>query len=87
MKSNPGLVIEIGGHTDNQGIENYNLVLSAKRANAVVQSLVEMGIPSARLKSKGYGFSVPVADNSTDEGRAKNRRSELRILEARLGKQ
>jgi len=84
MKTNPGLVIEIGGHTDNQGSENYNLVLSGKRANAVVQSLVEMGVPSARLKSKGYGFSVPVADNSIDEGRAKNRRTELRILEARL---
>lgn len=86
MKTNPGLVIEIGGHTDNQGTENYNLILSSKRANAVVQSLVQMGIPSARLKSKGYGFAIPVADNSAEEGRALNRRTEFKIIESKLGK-
>jgi len=86
MKTNPGLVIEIGGHTDHQGTENYNLVLSGKRANAVVQSLVEMGVPSARLKSKGYGFAIPVADNSAEEGRALNRRTEFKIIESKLGK-
>jgi len=86
MKTNPGLVIEIGGHTDNQGTENYNLVLSGKRANAVVQSLVEMGVPSARLKNKGYGYSIPVADNSTEEGRSLNRRTEFKIIESKSGK-
>lgn len=86
MKTNPGLVIEIGGHTDHQGAENYNLVLSCKRANAVVQSLVEMGVPSARLKSKGYGFAIPVADNSIEEGRALNRRTEFKIIESKFGK-
>lgn len=86
IKTNPGLVIEIGGHTDNQGSENYNQMLSAKRADTVVKSLIDLGVSPTRLRSKGYGFSIPVADNSTDEGRAKNRRTELRILEARLGK-
>ena len=82
MKQNPGLMIEIGGHTDHQGTENYNLILSAKRAEAVVQHLIGMGVSPARVKSKGYGFSIPVADNSNDEGRALNRRTEFKILES-----
>jgi len=86
MKSNPGLVIEIGGHTDHQGSENYNLLLSGKRANAVVQALVEMGVQLTRLSSKGYGFAIPVADNSTEEGRALNRRTEFKIIESKSGK-
>jgi outer membrane protein OmpA-like peptidoglycan-associated protein len=84
MTENPGLVIEIGGHTDCQGTEDYNLVLSGNRAEAVVKYLVERGISPARLKSKGYGFSVPVADNSTEEGRALNRRTEFKITANRL---
>lgn len=86
MKTNPGLVIEIGGHTDNQGSETHNLVLSGKRAGAVVKSLIDMGVPPARIKSKGYGFSIPVADNSTEEGRALNRRTEFKILESKVVK-
>jgi outer membrane protein OmpA-like peptidoglycan-associated protein len=81
MSQNPRLLIEIGGHTDNQGSESYNLALSGKRAESVVKSLINMGVASAKLKSKGYGFSIPVADNSTEEGRAQNRRTEFRILE------
>ena len=87
MTNNPRVLIEIGGHTDNKGSESYNLILSGKRADAVVKSLVDMGVSSSKLKSKGYGFSTPVADNSTEEGRAQNRRTELRILEVKLGKQ
>jgi len=83
MKSNPGLVIEIGGHTDQQGSESYNMILSAKRANAVVNALISSGVVPERLKSKGYGFSSPVADNSTESGRALNRRTEFKILENR----
>jgi outer membrane protein OmpA-like peptidoglycan-associated protein len=83
MKSNPGLVIEIGGHTDRQGSENYNMILSAKRANAVVNALISSGVATDRLKSKGYGFSIPVADNTTETGRALNRRTEFKILENR----
>ncbi len=81
MKKNPGLVIEIGGHTDLQGSENYNLPLSGNRAEAVVQYLIANGISPSRLRSKGYGFSVPVGDNSTDAGRALNRRTEFKILQ------
>jgi len=87
MSLNQGLVIEIGGHTDNKGSESYNFTLSGKRADAVVQYLVHLGISSSRLRSKGYGFSIPVADNASEEGRALNRRTEFRILEVRLGKQ
>ena len=85
MKKNPHLVIEIGGHTDTQGSENYNLTLSGKRAESVVKYLVENGIPAPRLKSKGYGFSVPLTENSTEEGRAQNRRTEFKILESKTG--
>ncbi len=85
MKKNPNLVIEIGGHTDTQGSENYNLTLSEKRAEAVVRYLISNGIPSAKLRSKGYGFSVPLTDNSTDLGRAQNRRTEFKILANRQG--
>lgn len=80
MKNNPRLSIEIGGHTDNRGSESYNLVLSAKRADAVVKYLISKGIHSLKLNSKGYGLSTPIADNSTDGGRAQNRRTEFKIL-------
>jgi len=83
MKGNPGLVIEIGGHTDDQGSESHNLILSEQRAGAVVSYLIANGISSGRLKSKGYGFLVPLTDNSTEEGRAMNRRTEFRIIEER----
>ncbi len=86
MKFNSGLVIEIGGHTDDHGSESHNLILSGKRAEAVVQYLVANGISAVRLKSKGYGFSVPLTDNSTEEGRAQNRRTEFKILSGKLGK-
>ncbi len=84
MTKNPGLVIEIGGHTDLQGSVDYNLKLSGNRADAVVNYLIANGILSSRLRSKGYGFSVPVADNSTEEGRALNRRTEFKILDNKL---
>ena len=85
MKNNPSLVIEIGGHTDTQGSENYNLTLSGKRAESVVKYLIENGIQAPRLKSKGYGFSIPLTENSTEEGRARNRRTEFKILEGKTG--
>ena len=80
MTKNPGLVIEIGGHTDSQGSEDYNLILSGKRADAVVSSLINLGVSPSRIKSKGYGFSIPLADNSSEEGRSQNRRTEFKIL-------
>jgi outer membrane protein OmpA-like peptidoglycan-associated protein len=86
MMKNPGLIIEIGGHTDRQGSEDYNLILSSKRADTVVKALIGSGVPKSRLKSKGYGFYVPRADNTTEEGRAQNRRTEFKILESKLRK-
>ncbi len=73
--------IEIGGHTDNVGSAKSNLVLSEARANTVMAYLLTKGIDPSRVTAKGYGFSVPVASNSTAEGRAQNRRTEVKILE------
>jgi hypothetical protein len=80
LSINPNLKIEVGGHTDNIGTESYNLSLSDNRAKAVAQFLVENGIDSKRISSKGYGLSKPIGDNNTDEGRATNRRTEIRVL-------
>lgn len=81
MKDNPGLKIEISGHTDNVGSDNFNQQLSEKRAKSVVDYLISQGIDASRLKYTGYGESQPIADNSTKEGRQKNRRTEFEILE------
>ncbi len=77
LKDNPGLKLEIGGHTDNIGGRDYNMKLSAQRAAAIVAAIVAQGVPADRLRSAGYGPDKPVADNDKDEGRAKNRRVEL----------
>lgn len=73
--------IEIQGHTDNVGTAKSNQVLSEARANTVRNYLIAKGIDLNRLTAKGYGFTVPVADNKTAEGRAQNRRTEVKILE------
>lgn len=72
--------IEIGGHTDDQGSDEYNDRLSENRAKAVYDYLVGKGIPADRLRYKGYGKRVPIADNTTEEGRAANRRTEFKII-------
>ena len=77
----PSLKIEISGHTDNIGEESYNLLLSQRRADAVVRYLVDAGISSERLSAKGYGESKPVDSNNSLEGRANNRRTEFEILD------
>jgi outer membrane protein OmpA-like peptidoglycan-associated protein len=69
----------IEGHTDNVGSAQKNKTLSEQRATAVLNYLVERGVDKKRLKSVGYGLTKPIADNSTEEGRAKNRRVELVI--------
>ena len=80
MKKYPSTTAVIEGHTDNVGNAEYNLDLSQRRAEAVVNYLVEnLGIERSRLSAKGYGLTRPVADNSTDEGRQKNRRIEAII--------
>jgi OOP family OmpA-OmpF porin len=78
LKKNPEIVVEIQGHTDNIGSGAYNQKLSENRAKAIVDYLVDHGIASYRLTAKGYGFTQPVASNDTEEGRARNRRVELR---------
>ena len=80
MSTNPGLRIEISGHSDNIGSYAYNQKLSEQRAKAVVDYLVDLGIDSARLEYTGYASSQPVATNNTEEGRAQNRRVEFKIL-------
>lgn len=72
--------IEIAGHTDNIGTDAHNLKLSQERANTIRNWLVGKGIKAIRLTAKGYGATEPVADNSTEEGRQLNRRTEVRIL-------
>ena len=81
MKTNPSMVIEVGGHTDNVGDEAFNMKLSHERAKSVRDYLVNGGITSPRIQAKGYGKSNPVASNDTDEGRKTNRRTEFVILE------
>ena len=71
--------IEIGGHTDNIGSEASNLKLSEQRAKAVLEWLVAHGIPREQLSARGYGESRPVVSNTTEEGRSKNRRVEIRF--------
>lgn len=80
LKKTPALKIEIGGHTDNKGDEKYNQTLSQQRAESVVNYLVQKGIEKSRLVAKGYGESQPVAPNDTEENKAKNRRTELKVL-------
>jgi len=76
----PTLKIEISGHTDNQGAAAYNQKLSESRAKAVVDYLIGKGIEVTRLTFKGYGFTQPIATNSTEEGRQMNRRTEFKVL-------
>jgi len=74
MDQNPELCYEVQGHTDSTGSPELNQKLSEKRAQAIVDKLVEMGISRSRLTAVGKGQYSPIADNSTEEGRAKNRR-------------
>lgn len=76
----PNTEIKVIGHTDNKGTESYNLNLSQKRAAAVKAYAVSQGVPSSRLTTAGKGFAEPIADNSTEAGRAANRRVEIVIV-------
>ncbi|MCR4964485.1 MAG: OmpA family protein [Bacteroidales bacterium] len=81
LLDNPTVKVEIQGHTDNIGNDNDNLLLSERRAKAVYDLVVSKGIPTSRLRYKGYGESQPIADNNTASGRAKNRRTVFLIYE------
>ncbi|MDL2228405.1 OmpA family protein, partial [Odoribacter sp. OttesenSCG-928-L07] len=74
MNKNPDINFEIRGHTDNTGIETYNLTLSENRAKVVYEYLISKGINPSRLSYNGYGSKYPISDNNTEEGRALNRR-------------
>lgn len=80
LNENPSLKIEISGHTDNMGKPADNLLLSNNRAKAVVSYLISKNIAAARLTAKGYGETKPVADNKTEEGKARNRRTEMKVI-------
>jgi outer membrane protein OmpA-like peptidoglycan-associated protein len=82
MQQNPGLVIEIAAHTDDQGDDDYNFKLSERRAQSVVSYLTTKGISGKRYVARGYGKTKPVVANDSDETRAQNRRVELLILKA-----
>jgi outer membrane protein OmpA-like peptidoglycan-associated protein len=81
LRNNPSLRVRIGGHTDNIGTDEYNEDLSNRRAEAVVDYLIARGIDEERLEYTGYGSNRPIADNTTEDGRAINRRTELEIIE------
>jgi outer membrane protein OmpA-like peptidoglycan-associated protein len=80
LQENPDLRVQISGHTDNSGNPASNKTLSENRAKAVVDYLISKGIAAARLEAKGYGDTLPVADNNTEEGKAQNRRTEMTVL-------
>jgi outer membrane protein OmpA-like peptidoglycan-associated protein len=82
MKDHPEIKkIEVQGHTDDQGKKYFNQQLSAARAQAVAKALEDRGVDKSRMEFKGYGQEEPIADNATEEGRAKNRRVQFKILE------
>jgi outer membrane protein OmpA-like peptidoglycan-associated protein/tetratricopeptide (TPR) repeat protein len=81
LKRNPSMRIRIRGHTDNVGSDDYNLTLSAERAQAVVDYLVKRGIAAGRLESQGLGETEPIDSNDSDVGRQNNRRTEFEVLQ------
>lgn len=83
MKKNPEVEVAIHGHTDNTGSKELNDALSLRRADSVKEYLVKQGIESERISTQGFGFSMPIADNNTEAGRAENRRIEFVIKNAK----
>jgi outer membrane protein OmpA-like peptidoglycan-associated protein len=84
LKRNKAMYLEVQGHTDNKGKDEYNVALSKKRAASVVQYLTKKGIDSSRLQVKYFGASKPIKPNESEDGRAKNRRVEFRVLQKRF---
>lgn len=75
----PDTVIQVEGHTDSTGSESYNMELSARRAEAVKNLLVQKGVNPARIRTMAFGESAPIANNDTDYGRSRNRRVEIKV--------
>jgi OOP family OmpA-OmpF porin len=81
LRRNPTIKVEVAGHTDSDGAAEYNESLSARRAQTVRDYLVSQGVSPARMTTRGYGEMQPVADNSSADGKSRNRRVVLRITE------
>ena len=81
MKENGKMIIELAGHTDSDGEDKDNMLLSQRRSNAVKNFLVKNGIDKMRIIAKGYGETSPTSDNETPEGKQANRRTEVRVIE------
>ena len=79
LKETPNVTVKVEGHTDNIGSKEYNQKLSERRAISVANYLIDNGVDKSRVTTEGFGFSRPIADNKTEEGRAKNRRTELKF--------
>jgi outer membrane protein OmpA-like peptidoglycan-associated protein len=79
MKAHPEVEVKIGGYTDNVGDAAKNMTLSNDRAKSVMAELVKLGVDEKRMKAEGYGDQFPVGDNKTEEGKAKNRRIDIRV--------
>jgi len=80
LKQYPNSLIDVYGHTDSTGSDAYNQTLSENRARTVANYLQMQGVSPSRIRSQGYGETMPVADNATEEGRRKNRRVEIKIV-------
>jgi outer membrane protein OmpA-like peptidoglycan-associated protein len=80
LSAYPSTYIDIYGHTDSSGTDAYNMTLSRNRAQSVANYLSTRGVASARIATQGFGESQPIASNETEEGRAANRRVEIRIV-------
>jgi outer membrane protein OmpA-like peptidoglycan-associated protein len=80
MNQYPNSLIDVYGHTDSTGSDAYNQTLSENRAQTVANYLAMRGVSATRIRSQGYGETMPVADNMTDEGRRRNRRVEIKIV-------
>ncbi len=76
----PNSLIDVYGHTDSTGSDTYNQTLSENRARTVAGYLQSRGVPAARIRSQGFGETMPIADNATEAGRMKNRRVEIKIV-------
>lgn len=81
LNTNPQMNIRIDGHTDNQGSDTHNAVLSKNRADAVKEYLQKNGVDAKKISTRGFGASKPIADNFTEEGRRLNRRTEITVLD------
>jgi len=80
MQRYPEIKVEIGGHTDSVGSDEYNRDLSDRRARTVMDYFISKGVDAGRLSSKGYGEAAPVTGNESASGRAQNRRVEMRVI-------